>query len=116
LGTSTTGRKDGEAGQEEQSRFGFLITPVLFVSFLISLILVDRRTRASVHPPSTPCGSRCDREDFYHTRQRRLAKMEIGQAFQMRDNALKLLGFSLGAGILGTAGAGGWWLWKRGSS
>ncbi|KAL2269935.1 hypothetical protein VTJ83DRAFT_2119 [Remersonia thermophila] len=112
-----------------------IMTPVIFVTFLVSLALVDLRysvLRAHYHPddqphgrmpawlhriiyryrpyryqnvndkgrpvgktpasPSSPPWSGRQGEDYYHSKQRKLMKMEAEEAFEMRGTVVVVLG------------------------
>lgn len=98
---SSTPAPDSQESAEDKSssRLSFVLTPILFLSFIVSLILVDNRTRSSIHPPTTPCDDNCDNQDYYHSRQRNIAKLELLDAFEMRDWLLRKLGYG--------------WLWGK---
>ena len=71
------------AGPVAESLFGRLVVaPFLFVSFLISLVLIDRQTSGTVF------GKPAGKSDYYHSHQRKLAKREMDNAFQMRSKVL----------------------------
>lgn len=59
-----------------------IIGPVIFVSFLVSLVLVDRETYSSIFGKGQPGGG------YYHSHQRKLAKTEMDEAFQKRSKVL----------------------------
>lgn len=66
-----------------ESLFSKLIVgPVLFVSFLVSLLLVDRKTYSSIF------GGSHDSHGYYHSHQRKLAKSEMDQAFEQRSKVV----------------------------
>lgn len=66
-----------------ESLFSRLIVgPVLFVSFLLSLLLVDRKTYSSIF------GGSYDSHGYYHSHQRKLAKSEMDQAYQQRSRVI----------------------------
>jgi len=62
-----------------------VVAPVLFVSFLISLFLIDRKHYGSIFASS---GSK---DGYYHSHQRKLAKQEMDDAFQMRRKVIALM-------------------------
>lgn len=62
-----------------------VVAPVLFVSFLISLFLIDRKHYGSIFASS---GST---DGYYHSHQRKLAKQEMDDAFQMRRKVIALM-------------------------
>lgn len=110
------------------------MTPVIFVTFLISLLLVDLRysiMRSHFHPEEYSSRFphwlhriiyryqpyqyvRVDRtgkltpervySGFYHSKQRKLMKMEVDDAFQIRGTVLFIIGL-----LLMTAA---WTLWR----
>ncbi|KIW72303.1 hypothetical protein PV04_00507 [Phialophora macrospora] len=59
-----------------------IVAPVLFVSFLISLVLIDRQTYGTVF------GKSGSTDGYYHTHQKKLAKREMDDAFQMRRKVI----------------------------
>jgi hypothetical protein len=72
-----------ESGPVAESLFSRLIVgPVLFVSFLVSLLLVDRKTYSSIF------GAGHNNHEYYHSHQRKLAKSEMDEAFQKRSHVI----------------------------
>lgn len=78
-----------------------IMTPLLFISFLISLFLIDKQTYSTVlsgHPHS---------DEHYHSNQRKMAKQELEDAFHMRNRVLGVIfvlgGFGLA--VLGWCGS-----------
>ncbi|EXJ79205.1 hypothetical protein A1O3_08706 [Capronia epimyces CBS 606.96] len=59
-----------------------IIAPVLFVSFLVSLFLIDRQTYGSIF------GRSSSKDGYYHSHQRKLAKREMDDAFQLRRKVI----------------------------
>jgi hypothetical protein len=59
-----------------------IIAPVLFISFLVSLVLIDRQTYGSVF------GKAGSKDGYYHSHQRKLAKREMDNAFQIRSKVI----------------------------
>ncbi|KAL1841506.1 hypothetical protein VTJ49DRAFT_6997 [Mycothermus thermophilus] len=132
---------DARQPRAQTAVYKLIMTPVIFISFLVSLALVDLRysaLRAHYHPddqhrgrmpawlhriiyryrpyryqavddkgrpaertpmsPSSPPGSGRQAEDYYHSKQRKLMKMEAEEAFEMRGIVVVVLGLvSLGA-------------------
>jgi hypothetical protein len=110
------------------------MTPIIFVSFLFSLAWVDFRysvMRSHSHseepsqlPPwlhriayrqspykyakvnATGEGTRW----YYHSKQRKLMKMEADDAFQIRETVLVVLGL-LAVAATWAASWTGWWFW-----
>jgi len=75
-----------EAGPAAESLFSRLIVaPVLFTSFLISLVLIDRQTYGSVF------GRSGSKDGYYHSHQRKLAKQEMDNAFQLRSKVIAVM-------------------------
>ncbi|KEF51981.1 uncharacterized protein A1O9_11971, partial [Exophiala aquamarina CBS 119918] len=62
-----------------------IVAPVLFVSFLISLFLIDRQHYGSIFANSKSEGG------YYHSHQRKLAKREMNDAFQMRRKVIAIM-------------------------
>src|SRR5437016_3415661 len=98
------------------------MTPVIFISFVVSLSLVDLRhsaNRSNYHaePEASrlprwlhriiyryrryeyvpvgdhvrPVGERAESDSFYHSKQRKLMKMEAAEAFEIRSTVLVIL-------------------------
>jgi hypothetical protein len=86
------------------------VGPILFVSFLFSLLLVDRKTYSSIFSGSH------DSHGYYHSHQRKLAKSEMDQAFQQRSKVIAgmcmLSGIVLAIVLWGMAV--GWHVLRRG--
>jgi hypothetical protein len=59
-----------------------IVAPVLFVSFLVSLFLVDRQNYDSIF------GRSGNKDGYYHSHQRKLAKREMDQAFVVRKRVI----------------------------
>ena len=91
-----------------------LLVPVLFVSFLFSLFIVDRNTSASIFSPSQAASP--ERERFYHSYQRKLAKREIDDAFVLRRRVIVAMCIACAIGIVGAGWclsmAWRWWGYK----
>jgi hypothetical protein len=86
-----------------------IIAPVLFISFLISLLLIDRQTSANIFSRSTT-----NKDGYYHSHQRKLAKREMDDAFQMRGKviAVMVLCMGVGLGVLAWLGESLWSVWS----
>ncbi|MCJ1401329.1 hypothetical protein MMC11_004541 [Xylographa trunciseda] len=99
----------------------YLTTPLFFASFLLSFLLVDNRNHTHAHPQSSPKthsnhnnhnGAGATEPWFWRAKHRRLARLEIGQALEMRR--LVVLGMVVGVGIAcGAAWCVGWWVVGR---
>ncbi|MCJ1299303.1 hypothetical protein MMC08_002095 [Hypocenomyce scalaris] len=101
-----------------------VLTPLLCISFLLSLLLVDNRNHERSHPHAapprdTPLGKlsapwvRTDGDTWvWQVKKRKLARTEMGQAFEIRKwvlVALVLVGVgAMGAGVLVVK-----WVWGR---
>ncbi|GAB1311141.1 hypothetical protein MFIFM68171_01351 [Madurella fahalii] len=124
---------------EQSTIYRLIMTPLIFTSFVVSLVLVDLRhsaLRAHYHadanqpgrmprwlhrivyrylpyryegdspssPPPTTVTEGDGRGDYYHSKQRKLMKMEAAEAFEIRGVVLVALGL-LSLGVL-------WGFWK----
>jgi len=101
-GTSTH-TEGGPVAESLLSRF--IVAPVLFLSFLISIVLIDRQTYGNVF------GKSGSKDGYYHSHQRKLAKREIDNAFQMRSKVIA--GIVLFSAV--TLALFAWsleWIWK----
>lgn len=59
-----------------------IVAPVLFISFLVSLLLIDRKTYGGIF------GSSGSSDGHYHSHQRKLAKREMDDAFHLRNKII----------------------------
>jgi hypothetical protein len=86
-----------------------IVAPVLFISFLVSLFLIDKQTSGTVFShnsdehSSSPDASESpqpskDSKEYYHSNQRKLARQEVEDAFQMRSKVIA--GFVMLSGAL----------------
>lgn len=110
------------------------MTPVIFVTFLISLVVVDLRysvMRSRFHPDEYRYSSRLPHwlhriiyryqpyqyvrldksgnptgrhsyQGFYHSKQRKLMKMEVDDAFQIRRTVLLVVGLLVMLAVWGS--------------
>jgi len=62
-----------------------VVAPILFVSFLISLFLVDRKHYGSILANSN------SKDGYYHSHQRKMAKRDMDDAFQMRRKVIAFM-------------------------
>lgn len=84
-----------------------IVAPVLFVSFLISLFLIDRKTYGTVfshHPdPNSHSHSHSSTishdgdDEYYHSHKRKLARQEMEDAFALRSKVIA--GFAILGGV-----------------
>lgn len=126
------------SGPSESLISRVLLAPLLFVSFLVSLAIVDDRTSSSIIKSSENEGTSSKtkrtsggngkpsvekgREGYYHSHQRKLMKREIGDAFAIRGNVLLALCLLTALGLT-ALGWGckyllewyGWAWWKNGN-
>ena len=81
-----------------------IVGPVLFLSFLLSLFWIDRKTFSGVF------GQHAQSKDtFYHSHQRKLAKHEMDEAFLMKNRVI------LGLVVLSSVGLVlSWWVLSQG--
>jgi hypothetical protein len=112
-----------------------ILTPILFLSFLLSLLVVDWRTSATLFPPTFPAVTRSspatgtgphrgrnkEKEKeaaagppppHYHHYQTKLAKREIDEAFALRRRVMAGM-CAVGAVGVGVAVGMGWRLMSR---
>lgn len=87
-----------------------LFVPVLFVSFLFSLLWIDRKTSAEIFPHENPKSkSRKESEpQYYHSHQRHLAKREFDDAFAYQGKLVILLCVGSAVVLVG----GSWVVWR----
>lgn len=76
------------------------ITPLLFVSFIVSLFLIDKDTYSKVF------SGHGSYDQHYHTHQRKMARREIEDAFHLRNRVLAAIFIITGFGFA-LAGWGG---------
>jgi len=58
------------------------VAPILFVSFLLSLFLIDRHNYGRIFSNADT------KPDYYHSHQRKLAKTEVNEAFLLRRKVI----------------------------
>jgi hypothetical protein len=66
--------------------------PILFISFLVSLALIDRQTSQKI------LGKEFNKDGYYHSHQRKLGKQEMNDAFQARPKVIAI--FCLASGVI----------------
>ncbi|KAK1687815.1 hypothetical protein BDP55DRAFT_548959 [Colletotrichum godetiae] len=147
--TATRGGSDAGAVQQP-TIYKVIMTPIILVSFLLSLAWVDltytiRRSRnhgrqgwmpswlhsilyrksqyryaeakdSKTSTPTTTPSPKDEREDFYyHSKQKKLLRMEMDDAFQLRGHVLVVMALALLTMSLALAW-GGWivcsWAWR----
>ncbi|ROT36929.1 hypothetical protein SODALDRAFT_325492 [Sodiomyces alkalinus F11] len=106
--TTRRGSVDDEAAIDKRSMYKFIITPIIFISFLVSLAWIDFRYTLR-RPSGTARGS----AGYYHSYQAKLAKLEMADALGIRSYvALVMLAVAV------VIGWGGWeavkaiWYWS----
>ncbi|KAF7559598.1 hypothetical protein G7046_g4568 [Stylonectria norvegica] len=118
--TASAAKGHGTTGTQQTapSLYSLIMTPLNFTIFLVSLLLVDARytlLRAHGHPSSTSrlpvwlqqllyrptpyqtVGQGETRQDehgrwHYHSKQKKLMRMEADEAFQLRNTVMLLMG------------------------
>ena len=70
-----------------------VVAPVLFVSFLVSLFLIDSETHRGIFRGHK------DKDGYYHSNQKKLAKEEMDEAFKMRNKVIAGLFLFAGVGL-----------------
>ncbi len=92
-----------------------ILAPVLFLSFIISLLIVDRRTSSSIlsprssprgSPPGSPQAEEKNEHSYYHSHQRKLAKNAMDEAFAIRGKVIVGMCVLAGIGFVGTVALG----------
>jgi hypothetical protein len=110
--TKPSSASSASSGPTTESLFSRLIVgPILFISFLLSLLLVDRKTSTSIF------GAGHSSHEHYHSHQRKLARSEMDEAFQRRSRVIAgmcMVSGILVAVVLWAVSVGVWWL--RGAS
>ncbi|KAI3551649.1 hypothetical protein CSPX01_00991 [Colletotrichum filicis] len=149
---ATATRGGSDAGAVQQSTiYKFVMTPIILVSFLLSLAWVDltytiRRSRnhgrqgwmpswlhsilyrrsqyryaeaqdsKTTTPTTTPSPKDEKEEFYYHSKQKKLLRAEVDDAFQLRGQVLVVMALVLFTASLAFAW-GGWqistWVWRR---
>lgn len=89
--TSDTSTIAGSASESLVSRI--FVAPVLFISFVISLFLIDRQTYAKV------LNGHDSKNDYYHSNQRKMAKQEMNDAFHLRNRVIAAILVICGLGL-----------------
>ena len=96
-----------------------LFVPILFVSFLFSLLWVDRGTSTEVFSHDDPKSNarKGSETKYYHSHQRKLAKKEFDDAFAYQGRVVAMLCIG-GAFVLVGASWAIWrfWQWELGNN
>lgn len=98
--SSTTSDREKPASSTESLFSRIIVTPLLFISFLISLFLIDKQTYSRV------LSGHSQVDHYYHSHQRKMAKQELEDAFHMRNRVLGVI-FVVGGVSLAMFGWGG---------
>ncbi len=113
-----------------------VVTPVVFVSFIVSMLWIDYRNtvrRSHLHSEDTPHrmppwlhhlvfraqpygaaraadqpGRKEDGRWYYHSKQKKLLKMEVADAFEIRTTVLAVLALASAAATWLVWRAAGW--------
>lgn len=80
--TMSTSQSHSASSPPESLISRVFVTPLLFVSFLISLFLIDKQTYGKV------LNGHGSLDDHYHSHQRKMAKQELEDAFHLRNKVL----------------------------
>jgi hypothetical protein len=86
----------GEATPPVPSESAFsrlIVAPVLFVSFLLSLFIIDRETVGGVF------GRSAGKNTYYHSHQRKLAKYDVDEAFRRKNRVIAAMIVSGAVGL-----------------
>ncbi|MCJ1383882.1 hypothetical protein MMC17_006996 [Xylographa soralifera] len=86
----------------------YFTTPLFFASFLLSFLLVDTRNHSQTTSSRKPPSARETEPWFWRARHRKLARLEIGQALEMRRLVLGVVLLVLGVGLVGAWWVGRW--------
>ncbi|KAK7923366.1 hypothetical protein PG985_007437 [Apiospora marii] len=107
------GNENAEEAQQQSKLYRIVMTPVNLISFVLGLWLVDlryrlRRARAHPHPPSSTAwsswlwrprrgggGGEGEEPFYYHSKQKKLMRMEASEAFRLRNRVI--VGLALAA-------------------
>ena len=71
-----------------------IVAPVLFVSFLLSLFFIDRKTYGGIFGQD-----HLSKDGYYHSHQRKLAKHDVDEAFRARNKVIIAMAVSGGIGL-----------------
>ena len=71
-----------------------IVAPVLFVSFLLSLFFIDRKTYGGIFGQDHQ-----SKDGYYHSHQRKLAKHDVDEAFRAKNNVIIAMAVSSGVGL-----------------
>lgn len=84
--------------------------PILFISFLFSLLWIDRKTSAEIftHNDPTLKTRKKSEPQHYHSNQRHLAKREFEDAFTSQNKVIVLLCVGSAFVVVG----GSWAVWR----
>ena len=121
-GKSTSGGAAEPSAVTESLLSRTILAPALFISFLISLLVVDRATSTEVFSHNADHDKHNDRRSsatltghtgddrYYHSHQRKLMKREMEDAFAMRNRviAAMMVCGALGVAIVGWSGVKLW--------
>lgn len=137
-----TGSNRGYINPPQSTLYKLIMTPLIFISFVVSLTLIDfrhsaRRSHYHAEPGDSrmpkwlhrllyryqryqyvpvdsqgqPVGEKTDGHWYYHSKQRKLMKMEVDEAFEVRGTVLVVLGLVSLCVLWGVWWALGW-MWS----
>ncbi|OAA54762.1 hypothetical protein SPI_08633 [Niveomyces insectorum RCEF 264] len=98
-----------------------VMTPVVFVSFLVSLawpyyyVWVPSDSRGAGAGSANNGDGANNGEYYYHSMQRKLLKMESSEAFRIRTTVLCVMGLAAAGAAWAVVTLAGWaarWLWR----
>jgi len=87
-----------------------LFAPILFLSFLFSLLWIDRKTSAEIFTHDEPKLKSRKKSDsqHYHSHQRHLATRELEDAFAYQGKVIVLLCVGSAVVLVGAS----WFVWR----
>jgi hypothetical protein len=100
LNTPTTPSSPSEA-----SLFARLIlAPILFISFILSFFFIDKQTVSEIF------GGKPEKDAYYHSHQRKLAKTEMDAAWSRKNRVIAVLcvGSAVGLALVAWVGLKAW--------
>ena len=71
-----------------------IVGPVLFVSFLLSLFFIDRKTYGGIFSQDHQ-----SKDGYYRSHQRKLAKHDVDEAFRSKNRVIIAMAVSGGVGV-----------------
>jgi hypothetical protein len=93
------------SSQSEASLFARLIlAPILFISFILSFFFIDKQTVSEIF------GGKPEKDAYYHSHQRKLAKTEMDAAWSRKNRVIAVLciGSAVGLALVAWGGLKAW--------